>query len=255
LDGVILLSEVNPNTSASLSIKKQVKDWYGIDIRKGTYLEMVLELNEYCQQNQKILVIRDFSFADFTPHVLNNFEPEYEFSSVKILEGVIPLTIISFVRDAYDVWISRNCPPNFSTGYLKFAKKLVALKAPIFKYENFCDFPEMELAKMCKTMGITYEKAALEKPNSYKNITGDNQIKKVSRGRKLNNIARLKRKQIPQKLLAIGKADTLLQKANLALNYPKNFSDEEMDTKYPNWIIAIKWSWFRYRNPSHFHTY
>ena len=255
LKNVVLVSEVNPVSNASSSVKEQVKKWYGIDISSGSFKEMVIELNGYCVTNNKILIIRDFSFVDFTPHLKNDFIPSNHFSIILELQKEISLNIFSFVRNGIDVWISRNCPFHFSDGYLIFVKNLVGLNIPIFKYENFCAEPEKELIKICKTIGISYDPSALIDPNGHNNVTGDNQLKSTSRGRKMNMIKTLKRKQIPEKWVKRALLDKNLLEANRILNYNFRFNESEFETNDPDWINSLKWALKRYRNPSHFHEF
>ena len=255
LDNVVLVSEVNPVSNAYTSVKEQVKEWYGIDISDGSFTEMIKELNDFCTRNNKTLIIRDYSFVDFTPNSINDFQPKSNFSALVELQNHIPLQVISFVRDAYDVWISRNCPPKFSEGYLKYVEQLMELKIPIFKYEDFCENPEIELSKICDSVNIRYDKKHLENPSKYQNITGDNQMEESSRGRKLNQISRLKRKQIPKKWSVKAGSDIQLKEANKMLSYGTDFDDVEIDKKDLDWVNSLKWMLNRYRNPSLFHEF
>jgi hypothetical protein len=254
-DNVVLVSEVNPTANATSSVKEQVKDWYGIEIANGSYTEMITELNEYCLLHNKTLVIRDFSFVDFTPHALNGFEVMNRFSSIQELKNTIPLKVFSFVRNAFDIWISRNCPPHFSIGYLNYVEQLISLQIPIFKYEDFCNNSETELAKICDFIGIKYNKQHLQTPNNYQNITGDNLMKAQSRGRLLNQITPLKRKQIPRLWIKKISTDLPLKKANKLLSYDPNFNAVEMEQDNLEWINYLKWTFYRYQNPSLFHEF
>ena len=165
LDDVILVSEVNPINNASSTILTQVEQWYNVDIKTSPFKESVIELETYCLRNKKTLIIRDFSFVDFTPHEMNSFKPALAFSSLRELQSVIDLRVISFVRDEYDIWISRNFPPQFSLYYLKYVEQIIGLDYPVFKYEDFCKEPESEIRKTCKEIKIDFKIEVLNKPN------------------------------------------------------------------------------------------
>ena len=255
LDDVILVSEVNPVCNASSTISTQVKKWYGIDIKANSFKESVIELEAYCLSNKKTLIIRDFSFVDFTPHQFNSFQPALAFSSQKELESVINLRVICFVRDAYDIWISRNFPPQFSLYYLKYLEQIKRLDYPVFKYEDFCKNPDSELQKICKKIGVNFNIKALNSPNEYNNVTGDNQMPKVSRGRKLNDIQVLKRKQIPASFLEKGNADKLLSLANEECGYPASMTIEEFEKNKINWVVELEWRIKKWAGKITFHEY
>ena len=44
--------------------------------------DQVKEIYQKCKQQNKTLVIRDFTFIDFTPHQLNKFNPKKVFSKL-----------------------------------------------------------------------------------------------------------------------------------------------------------------------------
>jgi hypothetical protein len=225
---VIFLSEVNPNLNAVTSPAQQVKKWYNIRInQKLSFERQIEEIQSYCLENSLTLIIRDFSFIDFTPHELNNHQPKNKFSILKSLEGIGPVKPLAFVRNAIDVWISRGCPPKFSEGYLLFSECIVRGKIPFLKYEDFCNNPEnvlMEASKSWEHEPFIYEARFIQ----YNKVTGDNLMDFGSRGKGENSIKSFNRKPIPPTLFNKLKKDELLHKSNLLLGYQQKVDSQDI---------------------------
>jgi len=241
LDSTVLLSEVNPIKNADTNVRTQAKDWYGIDLKKTRYYESINELNSICIQKGKTLIIRDFSFVNFTPNVINGFEPTYQIESYKQLKGLPHLKTFAFVRDTYDIWISRGCPPQFSKHYLKYVKALIALKIPIIKYEDFCLNPEATLIQVGKILNLDVNLNVLSSPNKFTKITGDNQLENTSRGRKENGIRVLKRVTLPYFLSKRALNDLDMKTANELLGYETNFTPMRSKNIISKIKLESKW--------------
>jgi hypothetical protein len=241
LPEVVLLSEVNPNLNARGSIRDQLNEWHGLQIAEGTYRDMAIGAHRACKQMEKDLVIRDFTFIDFTPHALNNGQPAGEFSALAALKDTLPLKAVAFVRNAFDVWISRGCPPKFATGYLNYVRALVEEEIPIFKYEEFCADPTGVLMAFCDQTGLRFHEEAIRRASTETRVTGDIDLKKPSRGSRMNAIAPLKRKRLPRFLLDRASNDALLQEANHLLGYSPNILDASFEMKPPQGYIEMKW--------------
>lgn len=250
IKNTILISEVHPNLDLMGSVAEQAKKWYNIDITIEAYQNMVVELYTKSVSLNKRLIIRDFSFLDFTPNLYNKNAPSGTFSALKLLENKIPLIPFAFVRDAYDVWISRNFPPYFSEYYLKYIEALVERNIPIFKYEDFCKNPTQELFKISKLIGVTHDENAIDQFINYTNITGDNLLKSPSRGGRLEKIELLPRKKIPAFLMKKSKNDFYLQKANEILGYPIYIDDSriEFEKNPSNFVLESKWFYKKWSN-------
>jgi len=233
---VVFLSEVNPNHNAVYSPAQQANLWYNLNINEGlNYSQQVSEIHKKCIAQGKHLIIRDFSFIDFTPHQLNNFKPKGNFSNWELLKTIAEVKPIAFVRNAIDVWISRDCPPSFSEGYKNYAELLIKGNFPLFKYEAFCKNPLQTLKNIEAVWGLenwNYKPSML----NYKNITGDNQLKQTSRGGKQNTVKSLKRKQLPKKLIHSLHKDLNLLEANNLLGYTTNYLENTENTKNQTWL-------------------
>jgi hypothetical protein len=240
MDDIILISEVNPHQPASLSIKEQALKWYNITLKYNDYRDAVLELNDVCLKNNKHLIIRDWTFLDFTPCEQNKFEPTYRLSGLEIIKNDIDIIPFCFVRDAIDVWISRWMPPSFFINYKLYIENIVNSGIPIFKYEDFCINPEISLKKICSTININYS-SNYKNYTNYHKVTGDNTNPKISRGAKNKFIQPFQRKRIPVELIRKLNANIDMIESNRLLGYSTNYYDKEIDKNQLQLYIEIKY--------------
>jgi len=238
LPDVVLLSEVNPVLNAKGTIKEQLKNWQNFDIAEGSFAEMA---KAAFTATSKKLIIRDFSFIDFTPHALNGLQPANTFSTLNALKNEMPLKPVAFVRDAFDVWISRGCPPKFSEGYLNYVNELLVLKIPIFKYEDFCRNPTHVLRLFCTETGLPFDEHALTLALGETNVTGDVDLKNPSRGARQMHIAPLKRKRLPDFLVKHAQHDHTLKQANRLLGYSDAVLSAETELTPPKLRLEVNW--------------
>lgn len=241
LSDVVLVSEVNPNGNADGNISSQMKEWHNVNITDSDFEMMAKELIAYGKQEGKNIVFRDFSFIDFTPHALNDFAPANRLSIYESFSERNGICTFAFVRNAFDVWISRGCPPNFSKYYLNYVEAIIASKIPVFKFEKFCKAPKEELKNICKLTGLKYSAEALTNARNFIKVTGDLQMPKESRGRLGRDIKPLKRKQIPMALINMANTDPLLRRANMLLGYSENYFDFEFEENHSQWKIELVW--------------
>jgi len=232
---VIMLSEVNPLgggwgkklEKSYTTPYEQAKYWYGIELSNQNYLESILELEEFCKNNDKHLIIRDWSFINFSsvPYY-NVYSPPMKFLNLDMLSKYTKVKTFAFVRDAIDVWISRGKPniDQFGKEYFCFVSQFLKHNIPFFKYENFCKKSDSELEKICDSIKVPFDPSFIKKYNTFSNINGDIQLKKVSRGKENGNIiAPLKRKHLPlSEIIKLAGNQNLID-ANKFLNYPKYY--------------------------------
>src|SRR5690606_11253869 len=124
---------------------------------------------------------------------------------------ITEIKTLAFVRNTYDVWISRDCPPKFSSYYLDFATAVHSQNIPVVKYEDFCKNPNAVLQTICNIGHLNFQPINSQWLQ-YQNVTGDNQLSIASRGGKSLEILPLTRKAI---------AGTLKKKALNDLNFFK----------------------------------
>ena len=83
LPNVVMLSEVSPigggwgkeGPDSFTTVKEQAKNWYQIELSSDDFVENIVELEKFCNDNKLYLVVRDWSFINFMPHEYNNFNP------------------------------------------------------------------------------------------------------------------------------------------------------------------------------------
>ena len=130
IDDLVILSEAhninfNRPNAGMMSIKNQVKKWYGIEIESNNYLDAIDEIADWCEGNGKILVLRDWPYIDFARSNLNNYGPSKFSLNYELLSSRFDLSMAAFVRDGIDVFLSSKHDVNqFSEEYLDYVKYL-----------------------------------------------------------------------------------------------------------------------------------
>lgn len=202
---VVFLSELNPlgggtgskGTSSPRTVKSQLKEWYGIEVDSDEFCKGIQEAELITHDKKLTLIIRDWSYVNFTPHPANNGNPPGQFLILEELSGEVEVIAFAFIRHPIDVWISRNFPPlsNFVEEYGRFLQEAKRQNCPIFRYENFVRHPDLELQKMLDFMDIKENVKALV--DHYQQIdTVSGSTTHQTRGANQGQIAPLPRKVI-----------------------------------------------------------
>lgn len=222
----IMLSEVNVEAlcpSSCNTIRGQVKEWYGINLKSEGFRENIQELYKYCLEKDKALIIRDWTFGSFVPSRYNNYNPSKEFATLDFVSNYFPVKSFAFVRDAIDIWLSLNASPR--TFYDKdliylyeFVKKIFDRKIKIFKYEDFCKNPKKNMHSICDYVEIDYNEQFMNFFSYYK-VTGDTDLPDSSRGLVENKINLLSRRAMSDVLFEEIKTKTKALEINKLLNY------------------------------------
>lgn len=244
LPNVVILDEVNPivddsNYYPRQKVEYQAKKWYGINLNSNIFSECILELERFCKKNNKSLVIRDWSFTNFTPLDVNNFNPPNSLLVLDELRDKCRLLTFAFVRDSIDVWISRGTPPVklFFTEYFNYMEAIKNNDLDIFKYEDFCLDPETEMRKLCELTNLEFGSSFFNY-TSFEKVTGDMQIMGGSRGERKGKIALLPRKRISrEKISEVNECRQMIE-VNRFLEY---------GTSYESVICESSWEQFRYQ--------
>jgi hypothetical protein len=240
LEDTIVISEVNPLRSAKFSVKEQASKWYGIDLKRDDYLGSVLELHEICENNNKKLIIRDWSFVNFTPSSLNNYDPSGKLSNLETLKKEVETKAFCFIRDAIDIWISRWQPPEFFPYYKNYLHEVLKNNIPIFKYEDFCMNPESSLKEICQNTGLNFS-GNYKNYAEYNKTTGDNTTSVISRGEKNKMITLLKRKKLPVSVVRKLNSNADMIECNQILQYSTNYSDREIEETESMFLLELKY--------------
>ncbi len=228
LPNVVMLSEVNPLGGGGIHFntpKEQAKNWYDIPIHSNDVIEGIIELEKYCNENNKYLIVRDWSFINFVPHKLNNNNPPNKLALIDSLKNRTQIVPFAFMRDAIDIWISRKGSINeFFSSYSNYVYQILKENLNIFKYEDFCIDPKKEIKKICEFADINYNDSFL-KFSAFDKVNGDVQIKGGSRGGVLKSIKPLPRKYIAQNTILELNKSKKMQKCNRDLGYPIRYQD------------------------------
>lgn len=191
LPDTIVISEVNRLGGGAgkekdpylTTVQGQADRWYGIELKAKSFLESILELNEFCITNKKNLVIRDWVYISFTGIKKNNYNPSKRLDTLEILSKYCDVIPVAFVRNSMDAWISNGCPnPDlFFASYKQYVQAIVKSKMKIFKYEDFVINPKGEMKKLCRILNLPYSDNFL---NNYQltPANGDTQLGNFSRG-------------------------------------------------------------------------
>lgn len=226
------LSEINPlgfgtgsNSIYEIDrdsiIQYQMKNWYNIEIQSTNFKDALYEVIKLSEKNNKFLFIRDWSIINFYPRPENEYNPSYNFEFINFLnQNKIQYNLFAFVRNAIDVWISRNMPPlnHFSQSYGSYLNNLLDNKIKYFKYEDFVLNNELEYVKILKFLNIPFKKI----DTLSNNVFGDVQNK--TRTNKKNKVIALRRKEIPLSKINELKDYGRLIQLNNSLGYDSIYS-------------------------------
>jgi hypothetical protein len=180
IENLVILSEAHPIHSTMMrndlsSIASQAREWYGIDVKSLNYIDQIGEIKEWCDKNGKKLVIRDWSYIDFTPSRVNNYNPPKKSVNLELLEKRFEVKKIAFVRNAIDVFLSRGVTiEKFSPAYLEYSR-YVKNNLHIYKYEDYCSDPQKEIHKICEALDIEKKFKSTNLCNT-KKVVGDTKI-------------------------------------------------------------------------------
>ncbi len=235
LPNVVIMSEVNPlgggwgvrEADSLTTIKAQAKEWYKIDLKNDDFTKNALELDQICQNQHQFLILRDWTFVNFTSYENNFNVPPRRFLTLDALKNKAEVKPFALVRDAIDVWLSRGCPPmnEFYADYLIYIQTLLQEGIKIFKYENFCAAPDRTMFEICNYVNIPYS-------DDYKNystffkVNGDVQNKDNSRGVQQGIIKPLRRKKLEHEKVQMLNQNKHMIQVNQLLGYPTYYKDD-----------------------------
>lgn len=235
----VVLSEVNPlgggwgqrKENSFTTPGEQAYHWYGIRLLNSGFLESIIELNEICQQNGKNLIIRDWSFVNFSPHALNEYEPPNKFLTYELLKDCQP-KVIGYVRNSVDVWLSRGRKnlTSFATEYDCFIKTLFSTTTSIYKYEDLTREPVEFINKLHLACNLGSYQLNETQALAQSNVNGDTQLGKQSRAYNLNKIKSLPRRSINKKEIK----ELILNGKLLSLNRLMGYSNFDV---YKRWLF------------------
>jgi hypothetical protein len=243
LPNVLILSEVNPLGGGSgkgnvsyQSVKEQAKNWYNIELKSDNFVHNILELEKICADTGRSLIVRDWTFVNFTPFIKNNWNPPNKLLTLEQLSDKSEVISFAFVRNSIDVWISRGTPDVqlFFGQYLRYVNELINSNIKIFKYEEFCFNPQKVLYEICQFTGLEYSES-FKNYSQFRQVNGDVQV--LSRGQIQGKIKPLSRKLLAKdKIIAVNQCTEMIE-ANILLGYPPSYYDVNRENL---WIKCIR---------------
>lgn len=241
LPDVVMLSEVHPKggggaADAPRTVQQQAKIWYGIDIESEEYKAGILELAQKCAQQGKFLIVREYSVRNFN-------QSACQLSTYELIKADCQVRPFAFIRNPMDVLISwRQHDPRQISRILAYARELQRHAVPLFKYEDFCSQPELEMKAICRYLAIPFSNQFL-KYNESLNVNGDwNFSKGSSRGLNAQKIKLLPRKYLNRKAAdAIEKSDEFQQTCEI-FGYCPLYADPqlEFESRYSSFLFNAK---------------
>ena len=257
LPNVIMLSEVNPlgvgsnKDGISLTVQEQAKHWYGIEMTSDNFAEGVVELERISESTGKHLVIRDWSFVNFVPNPINNFNPAGKFLTLEALGERCEIIPFVLVRDSIDVWLSYNAGnlichrpiKRFFEYYLGYIKEILKKGIRVFKYEDFCRNPSDIIRQICDYTGLKYSESFLNY-EVFDKVNGDVQIPGGSRGIRQKKIEPLPRKVIRKGMISkLNRCHEMIE-SNRLLGYPTSYYDVPHESRLAA-LLSIYRKYFR----------
>ena len=197
MKNIMLLSEIHPLGTRWFNPLHQARQWFNVlttsDIqwlnnKKDISFKYAIALiHEKCEMQNRVLVIRDWSYLDFigVPFLK---KPSYKLLTSEILSSDFTVKNTAIVRHPIDQWLSlRNLSvvqgkitlEKFLRGYLRFAK--YCQETGYVRYEDFTTAPEKYVERLCGHLSINFDSTFIEKWWQYSRITGDINSRRGSR--------------------------------------------------------------------------
>jgi protein O-GlcNAc transferase len=172
MDGVCLLSEINPLGMEHFNPLKQAADWYGLvtpdEVRTiapvdtdGLITAMRL-IQDRAQDKGLTLVVRDWAHLDWIGFPF--IKPPMELTWPKLLNESESLLACATVRHPVDQYLGTKKLKMLSQdwddgvmwrGIRAFAEAIQGM--PWFRYEDFLTDPETVLQNLCGVLGVPYD--------------------------------------------------------------------------------------------------
>lgn len=239
IPGHMILSEISPlrHHEGVPHLRQQAADWYGIVLQETSFTDCIRELHEHAVARNQQLILRDWPLRCF-----EGVGPESPDAPGKLvlkdhLPPEIPIKSFAFVRDTYDVFLSRPWGKGFLSRYLSYVKCLLQSEMPRFHYEEFCKKPKTVFKEICDYTGIVYNPDFVKAFNQQKNVTGDISLGHLSRGQQCDEISVLPRRIPTLTQLKEMTGTSALREANHLLGYSTHYFSKN-----------ISWPWRR--NPT-----
>jgi len=184
---VVLLSEIHPLGTQIFNPVHQAHAWYDLlnkedldSARSGrlTFLEAIELISRRCSEQNRILVLRDWSHLDYTGVPFT--QPSYRSLLAEKLQAAFALVRYSTVRHPLDQWLSvaqqpvfqeKLGPARFLRGASRFAE--AAVQTGFMRFEDFTRDHDTALRQLCAGLELEFDPGYREKWQAYTRVTGD----------------------------------------------------------------------------------
>jgi hypothetical protein len=182
-----LLSEIHPTARIDgYDLATQAKNWFNYEVTlDGGFVPAVKRLLELTVADDRLLVLRSWSHADYVPCRSNDYHPPCEDALLEILKPHFNLRVLTLVRNPEDTWRSMTKFPGFandiSQGLLTrpdfdlcYGEFLEQSRPPgILHYEDLCSSPDFALHFSCSLLNLPFDLNYASKWPDYHKVTGD----------------------------------------------------------------------------------
>jgi hypothetical protein len=186
MDRIRLLSEIHPqgHRNKQFNTVRQYQEWYedlGIgNVRALSFIDSIKLLNSHCEQNNTLLVLRDWSHIDFIGPPSRR-PPGFKLTLDQKLENDFELLHCVVVRHPMEMWrslskmsviIDNNISLEFFlSGYQQFLQQVS--KYPLVRYEDFSKDPSTIMKSICRFLELPFDPDFENKWPDNHHITGD----------------------------------------------------------------------------------
>ena len=194
MSGIVLLSEIHPLGTKIFNPLAQAHEWHRLltpsDLRQLrdnsaiVFQDSIALIAQRCREQQKTLIIRDWSHLDFTAIPFLSV-PTYELTLANMLAERLEVIHTATVRHPIDQWLSlyvhlqqdqnmqgKNLTlDRFLLGYLKFAEESVRIG--FMRYEDFVRSPDAKLKILCARLAISFDARYKDRWYTYSKISGN----------------------------------------------------------------------------------
>lgn len=186
MDGVRLLSEIHPqgHRNKQFNAVRQYQDWYadlGItNVRALPFVDSIELLYRHCEQNNAVLVLRDWAHIDFIGPPSRR-APGFELALDKKLAHEFDLLHCVIVRHPMEMWRSMRkmsviidndiTLEQHLSGYHKYLQQVNQF--PLIRYEDFTREPTVIMERICRFLELPFDADFMDKWPENNRITGD----------------------------------------------------------------------------------
>jgi hypothetical protein len=222
----MVFSEISPlrKENGVPALYQQAKEWYGITLTEKDFTGCIRELHQQAHQQQKQLILRDWPLRCFEKASPDSPEPPGKLILPDYMPPEIPFNSFAFIRDTYDVFLSRPWGTGFLGRYLRYANSLIDSGMPCFRYEDFCREPENVMRAICDSIGLQFNADFVNGFSNQHKVTGDVSLGTLSRGQGTGGAIVSMPRRLPtiQQLIQVSTSKEL-RAANRLFGYPTRY--------------------------------